>query len=264
MSASKRLHPIRRVRQELKSTPEEMGLREYATSAGFAKFLGRSSSSIRNVECGITTNWRNLADAIQRKTNVSSAWLLSNPGPDEPIIDVRGRPWSPTSQLDPLRQKRGAPNWRKLINACPGLLPRYIAQLVEAQLVLELSLGHHEFLERLVAVLDRSSTFENPALELSRLKAFSLISEGMDRQVGGTENTNDQMDMMLAQLLTRCTTSLTIEEMQDLLNAGDYGWAAKLANAEGEGIIGDAKRFYAKNLPSISDAMEGNHDSEQD
>ena len=264
MSASKPVHPIRRVRQELKSTPEEMGLREYATSAGFAKFLGRSSSSIRNVECGITTNWRSLAETIQRKTNVSSKWLLSNPGPDEPILDVFNRPWSPSSQLDPLRQIKGAPNWRKLLNACPGVLPRYIAQLVEAQLVLELSLGHHDFLERLVAALNRSHTFENPALEMSRHKAFSLITEGMDRQVGGTEHAEYHMDMMLAELRTRGASWLTIETMQDFLNAGDCGWAAKLAGTDPEGILEVAKRFHAEKQPKMREAAGGNQDFVQD
>jgi len=256
MAIPKPVHPIRRVRQALKATPEEMGLRQYATSAGFAKFLGRSSSMIRNVECGITTTWGNLATTIQRKTSVSSVWLLSDPGPDEPILDVRGKLWSPSRALDPLRPRKGMPDWRMLLGNCPGTLPRYMAQLVEAQMVLELSLGQHKLLEHLVSVLHRSGTFANPALAETRLKTSSLIREGMDREVWRTDHTDVNVVMMLTQLRNR-DVSLTIEHMQDLLNAGGCGWAAKVTNASGEGIIGEARRFYDELYPSMREPVEG-------
>lgn len=261
MSKPKRVHPIRRVREALKTTPEEMGLRQYATGTGFAKFLGRSSSLIRNVECGITTNWENLAATIQRKTDVSSKWLLSDPKPDVPILDVHGRQWSPSRALDPLRPRKGMPDWRQLVETCPGVLPGIIAEFVKAELVLELSLGNHRFLENLVTLLHRAYTFENPALEGVVQKASSewnIARQEALWKIGQreTNSLNQEVGYDLAQLQKEGSDRLTLEKMQYFLGEEGFGWTAKLPDSAREGIIEQAKEFNRQKFPEFREAAE--------
>jgi hypothetical protein len=260
MPPAKPTHPIRRVREALKATPKEMGLREYATGAGFAKFLGRSSSAIRNVECGITDKWDNLATVIERKTRVSRRWLLSKPGPEDPILDVRGNLWSPSRELDPLRSRRGMPDWRHLMTTCPGILPDLMAHVVRAQLTLELSLGHSRFIEALVSLLERSHSFENPGLQRAKSEVEKLTEEGNARKTWRADH-QDEIDSMMAKLRDGGAEILSLDEMNELLQVLEFGWATKLPNSAGGGIIEEAKRFHDETFPAAK-RVRGHDDGE--
>jgi transcriptional regulator with XRE-family HTH domain len=262
MPPAKPIHPIRRIRQALKASPEEIGLRQYATSAGFAKFLGRSSSLIRNVECGITTNWTSLAEHIEDKTRVSCEWLLSQPGPESPILDIGGRPWNPVRELDPLRPRQGMLDWRLLLNTCPGTLPSFIGQLVEAQLIIEMSLGHHFLLEDIVSSFGRCGTFQNPALRELALKAAKNLTEDVDNKLWGkntstTDRPDKKVDKKLARRSKTAGEPLTLEQIQDLLNEEGYGWTARLPHLASKGILGAAKMFYVGIFPELQKRAQG-------
>lgn len=177
--ASSPSHPIRRVRDALKHTPEELGLRQYSTSARFAEFLGCSSSYVRNVECGITANWTNLALRVEEKTQVSSDWLLSDPDPTAPIMSVHGKEWNPTEALDPLARRKGMPEWRMLMRDCPEILPGVIARMVEAQLSFDLAEDQHDFLVNLVLAFEKRGTFTAPELEPARREMESVVAKGL-------------------------------------------------------------------------------------
>ena len=151
-----------------------------------------------------------------------------------------------------------------LVNTCPGVLPRLIAQIVEDQLVLDLSLGHHKSLENLVSVLDRFLSFSNPALYESRDKTSSLISEGLKRRLWRTNDSHDEMDLMLAEVAKPGAGGFTMERMQYFIYKGDFGWAAKLPTAEHRSLIEVAKQFYAENFPAMCETVRDNPDSEQD
>ena len=127
-------HPIRRIREAFKYTPEAWGLREFQTSAGFAELVGRAPSSIRNVECGQTKKWDRLAKQIERITGVSAAWMLGNPKLSDPILDVDGKPWDPAKHLDYLGGAGSNIDWRLLIMACPRGVVRLATRFVEMKL----------------------------------------------------------------------------------------------------------------------------------
>ena len=172
-------HPIRRVRDALKTTPEELGLRRHSTSAGFAEFLGCSSSYIRNVECGITENWVKLASLVEKKTGVSSDWLLSNPDPQQPIMVIHNTEWNPTEVLDPLGPREGMPDWRMLVRNCPDMLPGVIAKMVEEQLRYDLREGRDRFLTNLVRAFEESGTFRLSELIPAKREIHSIVAKGL-------------------------------------------------------------------------------------
>lgn len=138
MSAIIAEHPIKRIRESLKETPEEFGLRGFSSSQGFASWLGRSSSLIRNVECGIKPNWEKLAKLVESKTGVSYEWMLSSPSPGEPIMGIDGKHWSPIEHLDPLAGAEGCPNWRLLLMTSPKSLVRLAAIMAETKMAIDL------------------------------------------------------------------------------------------------------------------------------
>lgn len=178
-SSSDPAHPIRRVRDALKFTPEELGLRRYATSAGFAEFLGCSSSYVRNVECGITENWVKLAALVEKKTGVSSEWLLSMPGPEQPIMGIRNTEWDPVVSLDPLGRRHGMPDWRMLSRNCPDLLPSIAAKMVEEQLRYDLREGRDHFLVDLVRAFESRRTFTLIDLIPAKQKIRAIMEKGL-------------------------------------------------------------------------------------
>jgi hypothetical protein len=265
MRSSKPLHPVRRIRDALKATPKEFGLREYATSAGFAKLLGRSSSLIRNVECGVTKKWDSVADLIQRKTRVSRKWLLSEPKPEDPILDVSGRPWNPGRELDPLRPRRDMPDWRMFVENCPGVLPDLVAEIVKAQLTLELSLGRTEFLEVLISSMARSCSFENPALKrYTDHNVRTVYEEGAARKMWRRSQSHDYFDVVVERLQKEGTASLTLDGMNEILKDGDFGWAAKLRESATEGVIKLAREFYQSQAPKDSGRHGGDDNAEKE
>ena len=244
MSTPKPLHPVRRIREALKKTPEQMGLRQYSTSAGFAKLLGCSSSLIRNVESGFTKKSHNLALLIQRKIGVSAEWLLSSPEPESPILDSRHRPWDPGRHLDPLAPGEGTPDWRMVMNASPGTLVTYVSMLVEIQLALELSLGYQDFLEQLVRSFRRAKTFANPALDDARENISRILGEGFYNRLFRTSCETAPPGFLLHDLLESGAKNLKAEDLRRLLEEEGIGWTKKLKEREKEGIIGAAKKFY--------------------
>lgn len=163
-------HPLKRIRESLKETPEELGLRGFSSSQGFASWLGRSSSLIRNVECGIKPNWEKLAKLVESKTGVGFEWMMSSPSPTEPIMDVDGKPWSAAERLDPLAGVNGAPNWRILLKTSPVSVVRLAVIMTEtmmtAQYLTKNSLGHQStdstgFFAGLLKLLETSGAFSD-------------------------------------------------------------------------------------------------------
>jgi hypothetical protein len=176
MTAAKTVHPIKRIRESLKTTPEESGLRQFSSSQGFASWLGRSASLIRNVECGIMPKWERLAKLIETKTGVSSKWMLSMPLSTDPIIDVKGQPWNVSEWLDPLAGGGGkTPNWRSLLMTSPESVGRIVVRMVETQLRMELSKGGSDFLAGVITLLHNFHAFENP--EFSKILAEAFEKE---------------------------------------------------------------------------------------
>lgn len=133
MRESSRNHPIRRIRQAFNNTPDASGLRDFHTAAGFAVFLGRAASTIRNVESGQTKRWDRLARHIEATTGVSAEWMLSKPEPSQPIIGVDGKPWNPEEHLDFLGGAT-AINWRLLLQIDPQSTVNFAGRLVERKL----------------------------------------------------------------------------------------------------------------------------------
>ena len=163
MPTSKPVHPIKRIRQALKATPAESGLRQFSSSQGFAGWIGRSASLVRNVECGIAPKWDRLAKLIEAKTGVSSKWMLSTPSATEPIIDVKGKPWIASERLDPLAGGDGkTPNWRSLLKTSPESVERLVIRMVKTQVRMEMSKGTTDFLVSMITLLQNSHAFENP------------------------------------------------------------------------------------------------------
>jgi len=165
-------HPLKRIRESLKETPEELGLRGFSSSQGFASWLGRSSSLIRNVECGIKTNWEKLAKLVESRTGVAFEWMMSSPSPTEPILDVDGKPWSAADRLDPLAGINGAPNWRILLKTSPESVVRLAVIMTEtrmtADFLTKIPSVHKptgnttDFFAGLLKLLETSGSFNDP------------------------------------------------------------------------------------------------------
>jgi len=143
-------------------------MREHAHPRGFAKWLGRSESLIRNVENGCAPLSSNLAKRIEEKTGVAADWLL-NPDAAGPIIGSDGREWSAAEHLDPIAG--GELDFRPLLLSCPQMLPALIGKLVEARLRLDMEGGSSDSLTRTLALLRElgpltDATFEKRVLGL--------------------------------------------------------------------------------------------------
>jgi len=164
VTATKSIHPIKRIREALKAAPEESGLRQFSTSPGFASLIGRSPGMIRNIECGARPSWARLAKLIESVTGVSSKWMLSSPSATDPIIDVKGKPWSASEHLDPLSAWGASPDWRMLLKFSPEEAVRLIVGMVETQLRADIEKGSTDSFSNVVSLLRKFGSFENPEI----------------------------------------------------------------------------------------------------
>ena len=155
-------HPVQRVRESLLALSEESGMRLHASPRGFAKWLGRSESLIRNVENGCAPLSANLAKRIGEKTGVSAEWLL-NPVAGGPILGTDGREWRAADHLDPYAG--GELDFRPLLLSCPQMLPALVGKLVEARLGMDLEGGSSESLTRTLALLRELGPLTGAAFE---------------------------------------------------------------------------------------------------
>ncbi|MEY3896968.1 MAG: hypothetical protein RLZZ214_2489 [Verrucomicrobiota bacterium] len=132
-------HPFKRIRESFRGLSEESGMKNYASTAGFANWLGRSASLIRNVENGNATLSKHLAAIVEYKTGVSAAWLLSDnaSGPGE-IMAKSGLPWNPVDYLDPYSSRGLLSYFGILLDKEPHLVPALVGAVVEARIKMEL------------------------------------------------------------------------------------------------------------------------------
>jgi len=143
-------------------------MRLHASPRGFAKWLGRSESLIRNVENGCAPLSANLAGRIGEKTGVSAEWLL-NPVVGGPILGTDGREWRAADHLDPYAG--GELDFRPLLLSCPQMLPALVGKLVEARLGMDLEGGSSGSLTRTLALLRELGPLTGAAFE-QRLAAL--------------------------------------------------------------------------------------------
>ena len=170
------LHPVQRVRESLLTLSEESGMRLHASPRGFAKWLGRSESLIRNVENGCAPLSANLARRIGEKTGVSAEWLLNpdtaaGPVMDGPIIGSDGREWRAADHLD--SYAGGELDFRPLLLSCPQMLPALVGKLVEIRLGMDLEGGSSESLTRVLALLRELGPLTAAAFEQRLLEALT-------------------------------------------------------------------------------------------
>jgi plasmid maintenance system antidote protein VapI len=138
-------------------------MRHHASPRGFARWLGRSESLIRNVENGCAPLSSNLARRIEEKTGVSADWLL-NPDAAGSIMGSDGREWSAAEHLDPIAG--GELDFRPLLLSCPQMLPALVGKLVEARLGMELEEGGSSTsLTRTLALLRELGPLTDAAFE---------------------------------------------------------------------------------------------------
>lgn len=246
MAKAKSIHPIRMVRNALKETPEDLRLRQYATAEGFSKLIGRSSSLIRNVECGVTSRWDDLARLIELKTKVSKDWLLSAPKEGDPIQDRQGRPWKPERDLDPLAPRKNMPDWRFLLKENPALIPELISQAIKAQLILDMSYGHENNIGNMISLFDRIGTFINPGTESL---VDGVVRGEVERSMGNRawsrrSSRNEDSDADIESFYGVDLRDLTLEKIKKLLDGEGFGWASKLEHLPQRGILADAGKFY--------------------
>lgn len=255
MAENKPKHPVRRVRDLLKDAPDYLHLEKHATASGFARLIGRSASHIRNVECGSVQNWENLAQQIEKRTKVSSKWLLSNPKPEDPVMDVNDEPWLPERHLDRLAPKEGMPNWRYLLDHDPALIPKLMAHLVEAQIVLEISLGRDGFIASMIDLFAKKRTFQNPAMK----KVISDFGEvncpsSIDKAMASKRHQVSLSGYDIKRTHGAKIESAKIEDIVEIVDLQGYGWA-KIGGLPDNGLIADAGVFYDKIYPEEASSI---------
>lgn len=240
-------HPVRRVRDILRNTPEEYKLQEYGTAAGFAGLMECSTSWIRNVECRATENWVSLAKKIEKKTNISADWLLNNPAPDEPVLDRGGNVWNPIDQLDPLAACDGMPNWRNLRQHAPSVIPDLVSDDLRAMLVWELSLGEDETLSKVIEICKQLRSYKFSALSVMRESHEEMIGKAFASRVYVNRK---GMRVMAADLESRLNVNLLQLSTNDaarILEDQGVGWILRLDKLPRTGPI-----IELMNLHSIS------------
>lgn len=228
MSKKKSPHPVRRVREILKNSPEEFGLRQYSTAAGFAELMECSASWIRNVECRATENWGSLAKRIEKKTNVSAEWLMSNPAPDEPVLDRSGKVWNPIDNLDPLAACDGMPDWRKLRQHTPAAIPDLMLDNLRSMLIWELSLGVDDTLSSLITSCKQLRTYKFSALAEMKDSHEQVIGKAFSSRVyaehKGTRVLSYDLETRLGVDLNRLST----KDAARILEDQGSGWILRL------------------------------------
>jgi DNA-binding phage protein len=179
-------HPFKRIRESFRGLSEESGMKNYASTAGFANWLGRSPSLIRNVENGNATLSKHLAAIVEYKTGVSAAWLLSDDasGPGE-IMAKTGLPWNPVDYLDPYSSRGLLSYFGILLDKEPHLVPALVGAVVEARIMMELVRGGLIPQQKMEQELHEKG--ENPALETFEvlrkvLMAVQLIDENEKKE----------------------------------------------------------------------------------
>lgn len=180
MPEASQKHPIRRIREAFKSASEASGLRQYRSSEGFAELVGRSSSTIRNVECGFTKKWDRLAKQIESMTGVSADWQLGNPHPFDPILGVDGEAWNPEQHLDYLGGNEI--NWRVLLMTSPNGAAKLASKIVEIKIVKDLGVKKRagggqdtEFLTELAKLFDKYGCLRDD--DVGKLVAETLCND---------------------------------------------------------------------------------------
>jgi len=252
MSELKPLHPIRRIREALKKTPDNLGLQEYGSAVGFAKLIGRSPSLVRNVESGFTPKWGALAELVERKLKVSREWMLSEPGEKDPIRHVKGGLWDPREHLDPLAAKEKNPDWREVMRLRPAKIPRSISDLVHGMLVWELSCGWDWELRQIVSRLTTGGCYHHPGMqELIECQTKEIASSVAERiwesRIEGPILRDELESSMGINLDT-----ITIQEAERILEEHGLGWIERLDQLPDKGPITKFKKFYrVKNDPNL-------------
>ncbi len=244
MASKKDLHPIRRVRDAFKDAPPELDLKKYSTAEGFAKFLGRSTSYIRNVECGLIKRWDQLASLVQRKTRVSRQWLLSNPSLNDPILDVDGNKWEAGFQLDPLAPHGNMPDWRQLIQFSPASIPSFIAESIKFQLIWELSLGVDNGLARIIGSMRRLNTYESPALVQVVDHQKCEVRDRVSEKIWARRKESRVLRSDIENRFGVDLNSINTEVVEMILQDQGFGWIRRLDNAPETGLISKMKKFY--------------------
>ena len=170
-------HPIRRIRESFLKLSDESGMKKLASVSGFAKWLGRSESLIRNVENNVTEFSGQLARLIELKTGVSSDWMLSDDAATSIILAKDGSPWDAAEYLDPYVRGGLLFKMGLILDTKPDIVPALVAKLVEARLVLELQRNRYfedEVLGEKGARQNLRATFEGHATLRAILKAIRL------------------------------------------------------------------------------------------
>lgn len=157
MPGDPKTHPIRRVRDAFATLPDRSRLAE---AKNFSRWVGCSESLIRNVENREVGTSDKLAKLIEDKTGVSAEWILSEPKPDDPILDRNGGPWT-ADRLDPFAF---LPNLERLLAACPTRIFGIVGKMVESQMLAELhDRGEIRTLKTMLSFLQKQGFFEEPS-----------------------------------------------------------------------------------------------------
>jgi hypothetical protein len=240
----KALHPIRRVRDAFKDTPLELDVRKYSTAEGFAKYLGRSTSFVRNVECGVIERWDQLASLVQKKTGVSREWLLSNPNVDDPILDVDGNEWDAGFQLDPLAPHGNMPDWRQLIQISPASIPSFVAESIKFQLIWELALGVDNGLADIIGVMRRLNTYESPALIQIVDHQKCEVRDRVSEKIWARRKESRVLRSDLEKHFNVDLNSISTEMVEEILQDQGFGWISRLDNMPKSGLIPEMWKHY--------------------
>lgn len=244
MAKSPKKHPVRRVRDVLKHSPKELGLWRHATAAGFSELIGRSLSYIRNVECGSVSQWDKLAERIEEKTKVSRKWLLSNPSPDEPVLDCYGHVWNPTRYLDDLAPPFGMPDWRKLFNNAPSEVTRIMTGHLSKMLIWDLSFGFTQVMADINQLFVKNNAHQSPALKEASETDEQLIGAAFLKGVYKNHADGPIDSKELEARLNLDLTKLTVEDAATILNEEGVGWIFRLSPQPDCGPICEMKKFY--------------------
>ncbi len=244
MPTKKVLHPIRRVRDAFKNAPLELDLSKYSTAEGFAKFLGRSTSFVRNVECGVIERWDQLATLVQRKTRVSKEWLLSKPSMNDPILDVDGNKWEAGFQLDPLAPHGNMPDWRQLIQLSPGSIPDFVAESIKFQLTWELSLGVDKGLAYIIGSMRRMNTYESPGLVQLVNHQKCEVRDRVSEKIWARRKDSRVLRSDLEKRFKVDLNYIKTEVAERILQDEGFKWIRRLDNVPKVGLIPEMLKFY--------------------
>jgi len=81
--------------------------------------------------------------------------------------------------------------------------------------------------------------------------------------LGHGPGAGDAPRLMLAELSEGGVEDLTLESMLTLLGNDGFGWTTKLQQRADQGLVGEAKKFYLQNFPSLRD-LESQSDTDEE